>query len=65
MDDQKVELCGMLISPAVRDEAYKTWPRRPPTGYDDRLWSGACANHVLLIAREHGEEPETAPRSRV
>lgn len=27
--------------------AYAHWPRRPPTGYDDRSWGAACANHLL------------------
>lgn len=63
MTTEKVELCGMLVSSTVRDAAAKNWPTRPPTGWDDRTWSAACANHVLLVAREHGEEPEMAPRS--
>lgn len=65
VEEKKVELCGMLVSEKVRDEAVKTWPTRPPTGFDDRSWSAALANHVLLVARDHGEEPETAPRTRV
>lgn len=58
---EKVSLCGLLVSKAVADEAIATWPRRPATGFDDRSWSAACANHVLGIAREHGEEPKTDP----
>lgn len=60
MENRKVSLCGMRVSEQVRDEALQTWPRRPPTGYDDRLWGAVCANHVLLIAREHGEESGSA-----
>jgi hypothetical protein len=58
---KKLKLCGMLVSQRVFDEAMKDWPRRPPTGFDDRSWGGACANHVLLVARELGEEPDTDP----
>ena len=61
-EPKKVELCGLLVSEAVRDEASRTWPKRPPTFGDDRLWAAACANHVLLVAREHGEEPASALR---
>lgn len=57
----KHSLCGMLVSEKVRNAALAEWPSRPETGYDDRLWGAACANHVLLIAREHGEEPEADP----
>jgi hypothetical protein len=62
MSATKKELCGILVSQEVFDESISTWPKRPPTGYDDRLWRAACANHVLLIAREHGEEPDLAAR---
>ena len=53
----------MLVSKLVRDESVATWPQRPPTGYDDRSWGAACANHVVLMAREVGEEPETDPEA--
>ena len=57
----KVKLCGMLVSEAVCKAAFESWPRRPAIGWDDRGWQAACANHVLLTARELGEEPETDP----
>lgn len=53
-------LAGLLVSEKVAEAAKKTWPVRPPTGYDDRLWQSACTNHVLFVAREHGEEPKNA-----
>ncbi|NCC94777.1 MAG: hypothetical protein EOM10_16175 [Opitutae bacterium] len=56
----KVELCGLLVSKEVQTEAYRTWPTRPATGYDDRTWLAACRNHVLVVAREMGEEPQVA-----
>lgn len=55
--DSKVKLCGLWVSPRVRDQAIQTWPKRPPTGYDDRTWGAACAQHVLLVMRELGEQP--------
>ena len=60
----KVELCGMLVSETVRDAALADWPQRPETETDDRVWSAACANHVLLCAREHGEEPQSAVKHK-
>ncbi|HLB47768.1 MAG TPA: hypothetical protein VJL59_12245 [Anaerolineales bacterium] len=60
---EKISLCGMLVSDVVRDAALATWPHRPPTGYDDRSWGAACANHVLSVARDLGEEPETDPKA--
>ena len=61
--EAKVSLCGMLVSRRVRDKAVRTWPTRPPTGYDNRTWGAAYANHVLLVAREFGEEPEADPEA--
>lgn len=58
MAEERFSLCGMLVSEAVRERAIKTWPSRPATGYDDRSWAAATANHVLLVAREFGEEPQ-------
>ena len=54
----KQNVCGLLVSEAVAKAAYDSWPRRPPTGYSDDSWASACKNHVLLVAREHGEDPD-------
>lgn len=54
------EMYGMLVSAEVARKAIETFPRRPPTGYDDRSWEAACRNHILLVAREMGEEPRDA-----
>ena len=62
-ESKKVSLCGLLVSIRVQEEAYRTWPRRPPTGFDDRSWGGACANHVRLVAQELGEEFCTDPEA--
>jgi len=51
MNDQNVELCGMLVSQAVYDEAFKEWPVRPPTGWDDRGWQ-ACLPTTSSLSRE-------------
>ncbi len=51
------------MSEKVYDEALRTWPRiTPGIPTDPRIRAAECANHVLLVAREHGEEPKTAPR---
>lgn len=60
MNITKKELAGLLVSEETFDAALADWPRRPPTGFDDLSWGAACANHVLLVARERGEEPEVA-----
>ena len=57
IDPKIVVLAGLRVTEEIRTEALKNWPRRTPTGYDDRTFSAACANHVLLVAREHGWEP--------
>lgn len=57
------KLCGMLVGEAVYEAALASWPKRPATGYDDGSWGAACANHVLLLAREMGEEPKTDPEA--
>lgn len=54
------ELCGLAVSEDAFKAAVESWPRRPATGYDDRSWEAACCNHVLLTARQHGEEPRRA-----
>ena len=53
-------LAGLVVTEQVFESALATWPTRPATGYDDRSWAAACANHVLLVAREHGAEPKVA-----
>ncbi len=60
---EKVKLCGLLVSKEVAVAATKTWPTRPATGYDDRSWGAACANHVMLTARDLGETPDTDPEA--
>lgn len=59
---EKRELAGMMVSQQVFDEAVRTWPR-PRNGMGAQPVGAVCANHVLIIARSMGEEPETAPRS--
>ena len=51
-----VKINGLEVSRRVADEAYRTWPTRPATGFDDRTWNAACNNHVALIAKEMGEK---------
>jgi hypothetical protein len=51
---ETIEICGIAVPAALRDVIYENWPERTPTGYDDRSFAAACANHVLLVAREHG-----------
>jgi hypothetical protein len=63
MSETRVKLCGLLVSQRVADEADRTWPKRPPTGYDDRLWGAALANHVAGVAKELGETAETDPEA--
>jgi len=64
MRNEKIEVCGMLVSPEAHAEIMSTWPKPVGIGLcsDPRVWSAACANHVLLVARSFGEEPETAPK---
>jgi len=55
---EKISLCGIMVTEEIRDAALRTWPHRPPTGYDDRSWGAACANHVLLVSQELSTSPQ-------